>query len=62
MSNNKSKWGINLDKVKCPECGAKQPSLRIPKYLEQLIFGGWNCENCSCRMDKYGNKIVEGEK
>jgi len=59
MTNNQNKWDINLDEVKCPECGSKQPALRIPKNLEQLIFGGWSCENCSCKMDKHGNKIVE---
>ncbi len=59
MANNKNKWGINLDEVKCPECGSKQPALRIPKNVEQLVFGGWSCENCSCKMDKHGNKIVE---
>jgi hypothetical protein len=41
MVNNKNKWGINLDEVKCLECDSKQPALRIPKNLEQLIFGGW---------------------
>jgi len=39
MENQQSKWNINLDKVLCPECGSKQPALRIPKpwnnyYLE----------------------------
>lgn len=57
MGGNKKKWDINLDDVKCPKCGAKQPALRIPENLEQLIFGGWNCEKCSCKMDKHGEKI-----
>jgi len=59
MTNNQNKWDINLDKVECPECGSKQPALRIAKNLEQLMFGGWSCEICSCKMDKHGNKIVE---
>lgn len=59
MEDKKNKWDINLDKVLCPVCGSKQPSLRIPKNLEQLMYGGWNCENCSCKMDKNGNKITE---
>lgn len=59
MESNQNKWGINLDKVLCPECGSKQPALRIPKNLEQLVYGGWICENCSCKMDKHGKKIEE---
>lgn len=62
MSNKENKWGINLDKVLCPECGAKQPALRMPKNLEQLMYGGWTCEKCSCKMDKHGNKVVAQDK
>ena len=59
MKEGKGKWDINLDKVECPECGAKQPMLKIPENLKQLMFGGWNCEKCSCKMDKHGNKKEE---
>lgn len=59
MENQNNKWDINLDKVLCPECGSKQSMLRIPKNLKQLMYGGWSCEKCSCKMDKHGNKIPE---
>jgi hypothetical protein len=59
MKEAKSKWDINLDKVVCPECRAKQPALRIPKNFEQFMFGGWSCEKCSCSIDKHGNKKAE---
>jgi hypothetical protein len=57
MGNSTNKWGIHLKEVLCPECNAKQPALRIPENLEQLVNGGWTCEKCSCKMDKHGNKI-----
>ena len=57
MSESKSKWEVNFTKVVCPECGAKQPVFRIPKNLDQLMFGGGQCEKCSCKMDKHGSKI-----
>jgi DNA-directed RNA polymerase subunit RPC12/RpoP len=59
MENETNKWDINLDKVLCPECGSRQPALRIPKNVKQLMWGGWVCEKCSCKMDKHGNKITE---
>jgi hypothetical protein len=62
MTDKKNNWSINLETIKCPECDSKQPALRIPENLEQLMFGGWNCENCSCKMDKHGNKIIEKNK
>ncbi|MFT7158204.1 MAG: hypothetical protein ACI8Q1_003233 [Parvicella sp.] len=61
MTDNTNNWGINVDLVLCPECKSKQPTLRIPKNLEQLINGGWTCENCGCKMDKFGNKILESK-
>ena len=63
MTDNKRKWDLNLNAVKCPECDKKQPALRIPKNMEQFKFGGWTCAHCSCQMDKHGNKIhTEAEK
>jgi len=59
MENQNNKWGINLELVLCPECGSKQPALRIPENFEQFVNGGWTCESCQCKMDKNGNKITK---
>lgn len=51
--------GVNTEKVKCPKCGQEQPKIRIPKGIKEALWGGWTCENCGCKMDKYGNEIVK---
>ncbi len=56
MSKTGKDSGINLKTVYCPVCNAKQPQIRIPKRLKELLWGGGTCKNCGCRMDKYGNK------
>ena len=62
MEKQNNKWGINLKKVLCLECGSKQPALRIPENIQQLMNGGWTCQNCSCKMDKHGDKITKQDK
>jgi hypothetical protein len=56
MNSSRSKWGINLKKVFCPKCKTEQPRLRKPKGLYEVLWGGNTCENCGCKMDKYGNE------
>jgi hypothetical protein len=50
-------WGINLEAVHCPKCGGQMPALRVPDGLHQLMWGGWTCPHCGCRMDKWGKAI-----
>jgi len=56
-SKNKSKFGINLKRVYCPVCGTKQPVIRIPKNLDQTMYGGTTCPKCGAHLDKYGRII-----
>ena len=51
---------INLEEVHCPKCGTRMPALRVPDSLHQLMWGGWTCPQCGCRMDKWG-QAVESE-
>jgi DNA-directed RNA polymerase subunit RPC12/RpoP len=51
---------INLEEVHCPKCGTRMPALRVPEGLHQLMWGGWTCPQCGCRMDKWG-KAIESE-
>ncbi|WP_041415871.1 hypothetical protein [Shewanella halifaxensis] len=60
MSNTeRSKMAVNLDKVFCSNCDEKMPALRIPENIQQLMWGGWTCPKCDCKMDKFGKEIVE---
>jgi hypothetical protein len=53
----RSKLGINLQTVQCPECGESMPAFRKPEGISQLLWGGWTCQHCGCRMDKWGNGV-----
>jgi RNase P subunit RPR2 len=56
-SKNKSKFGINLKRTYCPVCNTKQPIIRIPRSINQFLFGGTTCPKCHANLDKYGNVI-----
>jgi hypothetical protein len=56
-SKNKSKFGINLKRNYCPVCNTKQPIIRIPRNINQFLFGGTTCPKCHANLDKYGNVI-----
>ncbi len=52
----KTRFGINLGRAKCAECGAPSPQIaRIPKTPYQVLWGGWTCEECGLELDKWGN-------
>lgn len=59
MDESGNKWGINLEEVRCPGCNEPMPQVRIPDTLHQLMWGGWTCPKCGCRMDKWGKRIME---
>ncbi len=52
-----NKYGIDLGTVRCPECDEPLPALRVPDSLHQLMWGGWTCPKCGCRMDKWGKPV-----
>jgi hypothetical protein len=49
--------GINLQAVDCPSCGERMPFVRMPDSMFQMLWGGWTCPNCGCKMDKWGRMI-----
>lgn len=51
------RWGINLEKVRCPRCGNKSPNFRLPESLHQTLWGGWHCTKCGCEVNKWGKEI-----
>jgi hypothetical protein len=57
MNEKNSKWGINLNAVKCPKCCTEQPYIRLPKSRREILWGGYTCANCGCKMDKFGKEL-----
>jgi hypothetical protein len=56
MNGVGNKVGINIRIVKCPVCNERQPFIRKPKGIYEILWGGYTCNNCGCKMDKYGKK------
>ena len=53
----KNRWGINLRRVECPNCGAEMPRVRRPTSGKQAMLGGYTCPTCQCEMDQWGRRI-----
>ena len=56
MSIKIKDFGINLKTVNCPKCNTEQPKIRKPEGWIEILSGGNTCENCGCKMDKYGKE------
>ncbi len=56
MSIKLKDFGVNLNTVYCPVCNKQQPKIRKPKGWKEILWGGYTCENCGCKMDKYGKE------
>jgi hypothetical protein len=54
-----NRWGINLQGVRCPKCARSMPTFRVPDGWQQILWGGWTCRHCGCRMDKWGRAVEE---
>jgi len=43
----------------CSACGESLPRFRNkPANLRQLLWGGWNCPNCNCQLDRRGQRVL----
>jgi hypothetical protein len=62
------RWGLNfnsfrdvfsgkplLRQVECPQCHSKQPTIRKPANLTEILWGGWTCSTCGAHLDKWGD-------
>ncbi|HYX71875.1 MAG TPA: hypothetical protein VE732_03835 [Nitrososphaera sp.] len=58
---HKGRWGINLEPIRCPRCGAQSPMVRKPSSLRQAAWGGWTCSKCGCEIDKWGTEMPQGK-
>ena len=54
----KNRWGVNLNPLVCPVCGAV-PTPGIS--LRRSFWGGRTCEVCGTKMDNWG-RIIEHKK
>jgi hypothetical protein len=55
----KGRWGLGpLRGVNCPRCGTRLPMIRKPASSQQMLWGGWTCPHCGCKVDKYGREIA----
>jgi hypothetical protein len=52
-----AKMGINLKAARCPRCGTRMPTFRMPKAVSQLLWGGWTCPSCGCHLDRWGKAL-----
>jgi hypothetical protein len=54
----KNKWGLNLRRVSCPNCGTEMPRVRAPASITEALWGGLTCPKCKCQMDKWGRRLA----
>lgn len=55
----KGRWGVGaLSGRKCPRCGTQLPMIRKPASASEMMWGGWTCPQCGCKIDKYGREIA----
>ena len=50
-----TRFGLNFRGARCAECGKKAPTVRAPKNLYEMLWGGWTCEKCGQENDKWGD-------
>jgi hypothetical protein len=50
----KTRWGINFTGATCPSCGLAMPRTRPPADAKEAAWGGWTCEKCGTKADKWG--------
>jgi hypothetical protein len=41
----------------CPNCGAKLPRIRIPKNINEKLFGWTTCPICNSEIDNNGRVV-----
>ena len=49
-------FSINFKTVNCPKCKEPQPKIRKPQGMNEILWGGWTCKLCGCKMNKYGKE------
>jgi hypothetical protein len=48
--------GIGMFGASCPRCAAPLPSIRKTTSIREVLWGGWTCNKCGCKADRYGRE------
>jgi hypothetical protein len=56
QSQAKGRWGFGRLRTNCPRCSTPLPMFRKPASKEEMMWGGWTCPKCGCKVDKYGRE------
>jgi hypothetical protein len=48
--------GLGLFGAVCPRCASPLPPIRKATSLSETLWGGWTCEKCGCKVDRYGKE------
>jgi transposase-like protein len=56
QSKAKGRWGFGSLHTVCPRCGADMPVIRKAASRQEVLWGGWTCAKCGCKVDKYGQE------
>lgn len=57
QTKSKGRWGFgSFGPTYCPRCATRLPMIRKPTSQEEILWGGWTCPNCGCKVDKYGRE------
>ena len=44
---------MNFAETNCPECDEPFPRVRVPKGWKEFWWGGWTCQKCNKKFDKW---------
>ena len=53
----KNRWGINVEQLRCPNCGVLLDRVRTPRNRAQMLWGGNTCDKCGVEVDKWGRPV-----
>jgi hypothetical protein len=54
--SNNQRRGIGLFGAVCPRCAKPLPVIRKASSFREVLWGGWTCLHCGCKVDKYGKE------
>jgi hypothetical protein len=56
VRRNTERRGTGLFGAVCPRCAEPLPTIRKASSFREILWGGWTCPSCGCKVDKYGKK------
>jgi len=56
VQRNAERRGIGLFGAVCPRCAEPLSTIRKVSSFREVLWGGWTCPNCGCKVDRYGKE------